>query len=506
MYDQPLGEDSMRDAASIRGSIACVLLACTVAACSGTSSGVAGSTATDGGTGSGSGATDGGTGTGSAPEECDWNAVFEEFYAQDHVVDIRIDFDDPTAYAQMLDAAREPPIERPFFPATVTIDGESMSNVGVRLKGNSSLWTSRDDQMKSFKIHFEEYVEGQRFHCIDRVSLNSNFKDPSIMRERLAYALANEYGIDASRTAYAEVHVEGDRHGVYTMIQQVNHRFLRERFGTEAHADDGNLYKCYQGCPLVYMGEDAEAYKAGMGGMQCDDPERCGLQLKTNEDDPLRNDYADIALLTRTIDDFRAGSVGTAELEAVFDVEHYLRFQAWNLVLSNLDSYYVPVHNFYLYHRVLDDRFQMIPWDVNEAYGAFPCRGEPGQPPPVDVLEVDLVDVCGDPLLPLTEMVAKEPAYTSMYCEALHDFMDTIYDVADQDSRIAALHALVGTAREQPSVKSQPPEDYSYDEYLVAQTHEPPAGPGPGMGAYNLGFFNDRRIEHVEAQIAVLCQ
>jgi len=443
----------------------------------------------------------------------DPTAELDLVFPQDHVVEIAIDFDDPTAYDQMLAAADLG--ETPFFAATITFDGEVIEDVGVRLKGNSSLHSSQDHQQKSFKVHFEEYVDGQRFHCVDRLSLNNNFKDPSIMRERLGYALANEAGIDAPRTAYALVAVNGEPHGVRTMVQQVDERFLEERLGEADHADDGNLYKCYTLCDLAYIDDDPTSYTTEAPGPPCDDPtgEECGLALKTNEDDPALNDYADVIGLIRTVDQVLSGQATTADLEAIFDVEQYLRFQAWSLVLSNLDSYFSSTRNFYLYHRPTDDRFQLIPWDLNEAYGAYGCMGPPDQTD-FDVLEVDLLTPCwtedsqpgqNEPK-PLMRLVIEIPAYRELYCDALAEVMGDVYVAADQDARIAALHAIVSEARQLASVVSQPPGDFTYDDYLTAIGHDPGGIDTMGGTAYNLGYFNDERIANVEAQMEILCQ
>jgi spore coat protein CotH len=433
-------------------------------------------------------------------------------FTQDHVVQIEIDFDDPSAYDQMIAAAKVDD-DTPFFPATFIFDGESMENVGVRLKGNSSLHSSQDHQQKSFKVHFEEYINGQRFHCVDRLSLNNNFKDPSIMRERLAYALASQYGLEASRTAYAQVYINGQYHGLRTMVQQVDKRFLKEHFGEDDNADDGNLYKCYTMCRLEYVDDNIESYTTEAPGPPCDDPsgEECGLALKTNEDDPALNDYTDVISLIRTVDQVLTGQADTEALEAVFDIEQYLRFQAWSLVLSNLDSYFSSTRNFYLYHRPTDDRFQLIPWDLNEAYGCYGCMGPSAGDFPT--LETDLLAPCweeGNPgpeaPKPLMRLVIEIPEYQELYCDALDELLASIYTVADQDARIAALLDLVDEARQVEPVLSQPPGDYTYDAFLVSLTHEPGSIDQMGGTAYYLGYFNDERIANLELQVGEICQ
>jgi spore coat protein CotH len=445
----------------------------------------------------------------------DLASEFDFVFPQDRVVEIQIDFEDPTAYDQMIAAANVDTNDTPFFAADFSFDGETMTNVGVRLKGNSSLGSSADHQQKSFKIHFEEYVNGQRFHCVDRLSLNNNFKDPSIMRERLAYALAEAMGLEAPRTTYALVWIDGELHGVRTMVQQVDTRFLREHFGEDDGADDGNLYKCYTLCNLRYIDDDPASYTTDVPGPPCDDPtgEECGLKLKTNEDDPALNDYTDVIGLIRTVDQVLNGQAGTEELEAVFDVEQYARFQAWSLALANLDSYFSSTRNFYLYNRPTDGRFQFIPWDLNEAYGCYGCMGPDMDQ--YDVLEVDLLTPCwteGDPPgpgsqepKPLMRLIIEQPAYAALYCDALDQLLGALYTVADQDEQIAALHAVVDEARQQTPVLSQPPGDFTYDDYLTAISHDPGGIDQMGGTANNLGYFNDERIANVVQQMEEVC-
>ncbi len=58
-------------------------------------------------------------------------------------------------------------------------------------------------------------------------------------------------------------------------------------------------------------------------------------------------------------------------MEARLDVDSALRQMALDNLTVNLDSYIGSGHNYYLYHRKADDRFVMMPWDPNEAWGNF---------------------------------------------------------------------------------------------------------------------------------------
>jgi hypothetical protein len=464
----------------------------------------------------GSGGADADAGPDSGFEEVDWQAEFDHVFPEDRVVVIQIDFHDTTAYDQMISAANLDPNDTPFFQADFTFDDEQVADVGVRLKGNSSLWGSDDDQLKSFKVHFEEYVNGQTFHNIDRLNLNSNFMDPSLMRESLAYDLANELGLNAPRTAHAEVWVDGERYGLYTMVQQVDSRFLKERFGEQDGADDGNLYKCYDGCPLGYWGDDPLYYQGfppdGIPSPPCDEAtDECGLQLKTNEDDPALNDFSDIIELVKAIDGVLQDQSTTAGLEAVFDIDHFVRFQAFTLALSNLDSYFGSAHNFYLYHRPTDGLFQFVPWDVNLAFGTFDCPDMCSEDE--DVLEVDLFLPCFDEDAdppppdrpkPLAGVVSLVPQYRGLYCEALEQLLDQLYTVADQNAQIAELHQFLDEERQEQMALSHPPFDFTYQDFLTAQGDAAEVTFGQKT-IHALGYFNEQRIADIEAQMGEKC-
>ncbi len=440
-------------------------------------------------------------------------AGLDHVFAQDHVVQIRIDFDDEDAYEKMLFAAKKLQMERPFYKATFTFDGEELTDVGVRLKGDSSLRQSRDNQMKSFKIHFEEFEDGQRFHHVDRLNLHNNFDDPSIMRERLAYALANQFDIAAPRTAYAEVWVDGHRHGVYTMVQQVDRRFLKEHFGEENDGYRGNLYKCYHNCPLDHRGTNAQSYQQPPHGgppsttQNCPD-DKCGLVLKTNENEPGLNDYSDVILLTETIKDIIEQRADKGKLDDIFDMNHFVRFQAFNLILSNIDSYSANTSNFYLYRRPTDGRFQMIPWDLNEAFGNSECMTGERR----DSIEANVMDPCQKQPVPLMALTLDIQGFQDKYCNALRKFLDDIYIKKELDDEIDRLHDLVNQARSRNSVMDYPPLPFKYAEYLDALSHKPPREqsnrpPGPQQSPiYSLGYFNENRIDDVRAQMTQFCQ
>ncbi len=287
-----------------------------------------------------------GTDAGSSPDAGPGGVPSDPFYQTDTIVDVRLTI--APADLAILD---DTPDAETYVPGTFEAMGETVSNVGLRYKGNSSL--ARAGTKKSFKVDFNQYVVDQRFLDLTAVNLNNTVLDPSMEREVSAYELFRELGVVASRANYARLYVNDEYWGLYANVENVDKRFLTRTFTS----NDGNLYKQYgQFGPatLEYRGPSASDYDTGT------------YQKKTNE---LANDWSDLIALCQLLatNDLAALEV---ELPQIFDVSGYLRWLAVNTYLSHVDGYTGLANNYYLYRDPATDRFVYIPWDLDITFGA----------------------------------------------------------------------------------------------------------------------------------------
>ena len=58
---------------------------------------------------------------------------------------------------------------------------ETVDSIGFRLRGN----TSRNSAKKSFKISFNTFKPGRDFYNVEKLNLNGEHNDPSIIRSKL---------------------------------------------------------------------------------------------------------------------------------------------------------------------------------------------------------------------------------------------------------------------------------------------------------------------------------
>ena len=98
----------------------------------------------------------------------------------------------------------------------------------------------RDCEKLPMKIKFSEYDPDRRFYGLKRVNFHSMDRDPSRLREMIAYRLFREFDVPASRTAYAQLVINGEPRGLHLAVEQVDGQFTRARF---EDGGKGNLYK-----------------------------------------------------------------------------------------------------------------------------------------------------------------------------------------------------------------------------------------------------------------------
>ena len=69
---------------------------------------------------------------------------------------------------------------------------------------------SSDSDRYSFKVKFDEYVDGQTCYGLDKLVLNNNYSDATMMKEAVVYDMFAFLDVDASLYNYARISVNGN--------------------------------------------------------------------------------------------------------------------------------------------------------------------------------------------------------------------------------------------------------------------------------------------------------
>ena len=239
-----------------------------------------------------------------------------------------------------------------YMQATVTVDNKPFYSCGIRFKGESS-YEFYPGKKKPFRIKFNKYVKGQDLDGLEEINLNNNFKDPTMVREKIYLDLLNKQGLPAPRATYAKVYINDKYWGLYLVTDNIDRVFLQSRFNDSR----GNLF---QGEPLAtfsYIGNEPSKYYNK-------------YVLKKNL---IKNDWSGLVKFIRLINDSTLnGDDFLKKLESAFNLDKCLRAWAINNLIGNIDAYnmFYP-HNFFLYHDSTTFKWHWISLDGNYAFAAW---------------------------------------------------------------------------------------------------------------------------------------
>ena len=370
--------------------------------------------------------------------------------------------------------------EFPWAHAALSADGKTYKDVGVRYKGNFTYGASASGLKRSLKMDFDRYDDGQRFHGLKKVNLNSGITDPARVREALSFAVFRAAGVPSPRTAYAQLSLtvagkyDKEYVGLYTLIEQVDNAFLKEHFGSAK----GLLLKPEGVRGLQDLGDDWGPYAKR-------------YLPKDPATEKQQKQFIEFVHLVNKADAEKFNK----EIGSYLDVDAFLRFLATNALVVNLDSFLAFGHNYYLYLRPDTNQFVFIPWDLDLAFGTWPMGGSPEQQTDLSLAhphagENKLIDrlLANKEVNAKYQMVLKELAGKCFTTELLQKEMDDI-EAATRDS----------LAREKKAVEAR--------REGGGMRFGPPGAGGGGIGAMfgqamSLKAFVTKRTESVAAQLA----
>jgi len=279
---------------------------------------------------------------------CSLKLAAQNFFDISTVQDVRIIFP-RNDWDFMLDSMAQAGDDY-SLATSVSINGNIYYNVGIKYKGNSSYNPNNTKNSLAVKLDF---IQNQDYQGYNSFKLNNAFKDPSFVREVMGYEIARKY-MPAVGSNYANVYVNGNLHGLYSNVQDLNKGFLANNFAGNA----GSFFKCdpvtgtppSPGCnpggsTLEYLGADTACF------------------YNRYENQNIWG-WAELQNLTNTLNN------NTSQAATILDIDRALWMIAFDNVFCNLDSYLGSGHNYYIY-RDENGQFSTLVWDLNEFFGVF---------------------------------------------------------------------------------------------------------------------------------------
>jgi len=294
---------------------------------------------------------------------------------------------------------------------------ETIEDVGFRLRGN----TSRIAWKKSFKLSFNTFVPGREFYDVDKINLNGEHNDPSIIRSKLCWDVYEQIGQVSSRAAHAAVYINDEYYGLYISVEHIDDEFLNNNFTDPS----GNLWKCHFPARLTYLGDDPNLYKLEANGMRV-------YELKTNTE---ADDYSQLARLIDVINNTPSENM-LDSLETIVDIHSVLKYLAIDVLTGSWDDYWYGKNNFYIYHEPATDKFHVIPYDYDNTFG-------------VDWMNIDWTERAiyefkhPEASRPLADRFMENAQYHDLYSHFLEFYYINVYNLPIWETRIDSLKDMI---------------------------------------------------------------
>jgi hypothetical protein len=254
----------------------------------------------------------------------------------------------------------------------------------VRTSGNLTNGTPKS----SYKLSIDDKAD--RLFDMGALNLKAMWNDASQMREALAWKMFEKAGVAAPRHTYAKFCINDRYYGLYSVVEQVDTSFLKDRFGNK----DGNLYKAYwptSNGQDVDLGPANLTYRksgtddSGKQYFSVADMDNRTYRLKGGKGAASQT-YDDLATFIRVLNGIAlpgdASKFNTPafkeQMERVFNVKGFLRWASMNMLLGAWDNYYATPANYYLYNSgkkakpdafMSEPYFSWIPWDYDNSFG-----------------------------------------------------------------------------------------------------------------------------------------
>jgi spore coat protein CotH len=273
-----------------------------------------------------------------------------------------------------------------WHPATVVIDGVTIKRVGVRLKGNSTLFglrysgpesppspggiaaslgviTSDEPYKLPFLLRFDEFVAGQRYQGVNEIALRTSGGfggDATQLTELVANVLTEESGQPFLRSSTTGMSFNGNREGFYLLVEHPDDYWARR---TIAGRQQPALYKAIVGARFRYVGEDPALYAKVFN------------QKAETQDIGPRPMIRFLRFIEESTD--RAFA---ARLHQHLDVEQFARYLAFHNIVVDPDSLAGTGNNYYWLYDPKTRNMTIASWDQNLAFGRLGFGGAPYRP------------------------------------------------------------------------------------------------------------------------------
>lgn len=263
-----------------------------------------------------------------------------------HTIEVDVD---PDELEEMVSTYLETD-EKEWIKGDVTIDGREFTDVGLRLKGNSSLrglTEETDPSEMPWLLRLDEFVEGQELDGTTELVVRPNGSETSL-NEAVALDLLEEAGLATQQSMATSFSVNGEDPRLRLVIENLDEHWEKKNFDS-----DGALYKAEAEGDWSYRGDDPESYEDVFDQETGDEDMTPLIEFLDFVNNASDEEFAE-------------------KLPEWLDVESFATYLAFQEAIDNFDDIDGPGNNAFLRWDAEKEQFTVVAWDHNLAFGARP--------------------------------------------------------------------------------------------------------------------------------------
>jgi spore coat protein H len=285
-------------------------------------------------------------------------------------------------------------------PASLKVDGVTY-DVDLAYRGSYT----RKFRKRSYRI---EFIEPETFSGAREIHLNAEYKDPSLIRNKLSFDFFHDLGVLAPQSQHINLTRNGSPKGVYLQLESVDDLFLKQR-GLPA----GPIYYAVNNDANFSLMRDEKMKDSLLSGYE--------RAVGNRSDDAKLRKFIH-KINTIPLSDFRD------EISHYLNIDKFLYWLAGAICTMNNDGF---THNYALYHNNVTGLFEFIPWDYDATWGRKVDGG---------VMQCDYVHIEGKKSNHLCYLILRVPEFRELYRNILDEILETKFTVDYMESKIRSLH------------------------------------------------------------------
>ena len=270
------------------------------------------------------------------------------------------------------------PTAEQYVDASFIFEDKIVEDVGVRYKGSIGAfvgclsgpnWSNPSGYKTCPKLSMKikiNYKNDKKFYDLKKLQFHSQNLDPTKMRERLGYYMFRNFGIPAPRSNHAVIFINGEFSGLYANTEQIDGPFTNKNFINK----NGNLYK--EVWPVNDQGQ-SNSIDYFISGLRTNEEILDVSRIKKFSDELADKDYSNSWNVVQNYIDKEIFLKTLVVDRRIANDDGFLHFY-----LSENGQY--ENHNFYWYEDPITDNFQIIPWDLDNAFENLVIDSNPVTP------------------------------------------------------------------------------------------------------------------------------